>query len=410
MAAEEINSKKRKIVHLLPIPIAPLIGPCLRCLWQARALKKQGWDITVVCLKIQDENELVKLQEPLFKDISLLPVLPNLGPPVLRELGTLLFAWRKISACIDMVRPDIVHVHNPPDTLAFVTALICSSKKIPLVYDIADSSKEVIYASDFSPALKMIYSKVALFFESQTMKRCSGIVTVSESLKKLIVDTRHLSGSDAGHFIVMRNIDEALASFTERKPAEEQDYLFYSGTLYSKFLGLEFLIESIEALLKKGDVRLCIAGDGPNKKKLEQLISDKKLDGSVSLLGHIPKDEIVNLIERAKMTVIPYERNSLTEISLPTKLFDYIALGKPVVYPDLPGFREVMGVNNEGKYEPGDKEDLLRVIQNILSDGEKRKLLGKKNKQLLENITFKKEFSRLLDLYNTILTLNAAGQ
>ena len=172
--------------------------------------------------------------------------------------------------------------------------------------------------------------------------------------------------------------------------------------LYSRFIGLEFLIDSIKDMLADNKTRLLIAGDGPYKSILLKYIADNELSDSVKLLGHIKRDDNIALIERAQITVIPYERNSLTEIALPNKLFEYMALGKPVIYPDLPGFKEVLGVDNAGKYKPDDKDDLHRVIKNMLSNAELRKSAGEKNRSILNEITFEKEMSKLLDLYESI--------
>src|SRR3989339_867165 len=201
--------KNKRILHVIPYPLLPLIGPCFRCLRQLRALKNHGIYAALLAPEIKDKKSLVKLKESVFHDIDIFPVLPHSSAPLLREVGFLFFLWRKINTALDKIRPDIVHVHNPPDTLAFVVSVICSRKKIPLVYDIHDSSKEVIGSAGFNPLLKKVYIKVALFFEKQTIKRASGIVTVSESLKKLLLNTRKVFQKYNPYFIVMRNIDES---------------------------------------------------------------------------------------------------------------------------------------------------------------------------------------------------------
>lgn len=400
---KEKDTGRAKILHILPIPFLPLIGPCLRCLRQLRALKEQGMDVCLISLKIRDTKQLEKLKDPIFNGINMLPILPNLPLPAFRELGTLFFSWRKLSKALDEIKPDIVQVHNPPDTLAFITSIVCSRKKIPFIYDIHDSSKEVIGASEFNPFLKKLYIHIALFFEKYTIKKSSGIVTVSESLKKLMLVTRSVFREYSPYFVVMRNVDESAMALLERETVSEENYIFYSGTLYSRFIGLEFLIDSLKNVLETKETKLYIAGNGPYRSILEKYITDNNLSDSIKLLGHINKNEIIGLIEKAKMTVIPYERNSLTEIALPNKLFEYMALGKPVVYPDFPGFREVLGLDNEGKYIPDDKDDLKRVVLKFLSEERLRISVGGKNKNLLKNITFEKEFSNLLNLYNKIL-------
>ena len=80
-----------------------------------------------------------------------------------------------------------------------------------------------------------------------------------------------------------------------------------------------------------------IAGDGPYKKK------------AVDFLGHISREELYRLISGAKLCIMPFKKTRHMDTVLPNKLFEYMALAKPVIYPDLPGFREVFGINHEGK-------------------------------------------------------------
>jgi glycosyltransferase involved in cell wall biosynthesis len=402
-STEKDNGNRKKILHVLPIPFLPLIGPCMRCLRQTRALIRAGMDVTILSLNIRERKELGKLKEQAFRDLRILPVLPNLPTAILREIGSLILSWGKISSHINKIKPDIVHIHNPPDTLAFVTSLVCSIKNIPVVYDIHDGSREVINAAEFNPVLKLIAGKVGFFFEQQTIKRSSGIVTVSESLKTLLLETRKVFRKHKPLFVVMRNVDESSKLLMQRKSLEEQNYIFYSGTLYSKFIGIEFLIDCLEDLLKEGQTELYIAGEGPYRKSLEKYINNKKVHESVKLLGHVRKNDVVDLIARAKLTAIPYERNSLTEIALPNKLFEYMALGKPIVYPDLPGFREVLGDDNGGKYNPDDKKDLSMIVEKMLNSKKLRESVGEKNRELLGKTTFESEFSKLLALYRQIL-------
>jgi glycosyltransferase involved in cell wall biosynthesis len=183
---------------------------------------------------------------------------------------------------------------------------------------------------------------------------------------------------------------------------EEDDSIFYSGTLYSRMLGIELLIDSIGDLLSRG-TRLVIAGKGPHRPALERHAARRGLQNSVIFTGHISRNEVIAYVKKAKVTVIPYEQNPLTEIALPNKLFEYMAYGKPIVYPDFPGFREVLGGENDGKYRPGDGHDLNRVVRALLSDAGLRKRTGENNRRKFDRISFQAEFEKLSGLYERIL-------
>jgi glycosyltransferase involved in cell wall biosynthesis len=287
--------------------------------------------------------------------------------------------------------------------MAFITALVCRSRNIPLVYDIHDSSQEVIGSSDFRPFLKRAYMKVAYFFERETIRQSSGVVAVSESMKQHMIETRKIFRQYSPDFIVMRSIDRTIYELINRKTPEEENYIYYSGILYARFIGLEGFITAVGEYLRSGRTKLIIAGDGPCKKVIEDKVKSLGLEDAVCFLGHIPKEKNLEMIQKACLTIIPYETNPLTKIALPNKLFEYMALGKPVVYPDLPGFREVLGKDNEGRYRPDDRKDMAGVVLKLLSDEGVRKSLGRKNRELVKEMTFENEMSNLLDLYKTIL-------
>jgi glycosyltransferase involved in cell wall biosynthesis len=389
------------VLHIIPYQLFPLMGPCYRCLRQLRALREQGMEVALVTPRVPEQDR-EKLKDPLFDGISVYPVLPAFPPAILRELGYLLFSWRRILRCVRDLKPVLVQVHNPPDTLAFVTSLVCAAMRVPLVYDIHDSARELIESNEFNPVMKKIYLAVALFFEAQTLKRSSGIVTVSESLKTAMLKTRPVLKQYQPHFVVMRNIDPSLERIAVL-PVREEDIIFYSGTLYSPMLGIEFLIDAIGDLLSANGTRLIIAGEGPHRPVLDRYATDRHLRDAVIFTGHISRNEVISYVKKATLTVIPYEQNILTEIALPNKLFEYMAYAKPIVYPDFSGFREVLGDGNAGRYGPGDRTDCRRVVQALLNDPQLRKQTGENNKQKLGTISFENEFAKLLDMYRLIL-------
>ena len=398
--AEKSNSFI-KVLHVSPLPLFPLIGPCLRCLRQSQGLRKNGYTVSILARKIPRG---INLEDPIFKGIQILCKLPSPHTMILRELANIVYAWRIILKTINQTRPDIVHVHNSPETIAFVASIVCSFKKIPVVYDAHDGVYELISSLEINPVLKKVYLAAGMFFEKATLRRCAGVLTVSEALKDSMLKR---VGSHIGSkpFMVMRNINPELSDMANSyQEASEGNYILHSGTLYTATIGLEDTIDIIADLNKKTGVRLVIAGDGPYKKKLEEYADAKGTKDAVEFLGHINRKKLYRLISGAKLCIMPFKKTRHMDTVLPNKLFEYMAFAKVFVYPDLPGFREVLGIDNKGKYRFDDKDDLQRVVENMLADEELRKSVGEKNRSILNEITFEKEFSKLLDLYGLILS------
>jgi glycosyltransferase involved in cell wall biosynthesis len=338
--------------------------------------------------------------DPLLEGIRIVKSLPSPRPVVVREFLHLVYSWRIILGEIRNARPDIVHVHNFPVTLAFVTAIVCFVKKVPLVYDIHDGWYESISSMEMNPLMRKIYLAVGLFFEKWSLRLCTGIVTVSRALRESIMQRAgHLVG--AKPFVVMMNVPFPADAEADAGVPEE-DYLLYSGTLFTGYIGLEDLIDVLPELQGKKGLRLLIAGDGPYRAELEKYVARRGAGELVVFLGHVPRQELYRHIRRAKLCVMPFRKNRQLDVAVPNKLFEYMACGKAFVYPDLPGFREVMGTENRGRYIPGSREDLKKTITKLLNDDTMRSITGAANRAILNDITFAHEFSKLWELYGTV--------
>ena len=392
---------RKQVLHITPLPLFPLIGPCLRCLRQSQGLRKSGYEVEILSRRLSGYSE--NFTDQIFQGIKVLCRLPS--PPIvlLRELVNIVYSWWVILKTINQIKPDIVHVHNSPESIAFATSIVCSFKRIPFIYDAHDGVYELISSLEINPVQKKLYLAIGLFFERATLRRCAGVLTVSEALKESMLKRvgNHIGSKP---FVVMRNINPELSDIADSyQEAREGNYILHSGTLYTATIGLEDVIDIITDLNKKTGVKLVIAGDGPYKRKLEEYANAKGVKEAVDFLGHIGREKLYKLISGAKLCIMPFKKTRHMDTVLPNKLFEYMALAKPVIYPDLPGFREVLGINHEGKYKPDNKDDMKRIVENMLLNEKFRKSAGKKNRELLKEITFEKEMQKLLGLYHLIL-------
>ena len=74
-------------------------------------------------------------------------------------------------------------------------------------------------------------------------------------------------------------------------------------------------------------------------------------------------EQIVEAINGCDLGIIPNHRNIFTEINTPTRIFEYLALGKPVIAPRAQGIRDYFGDGDLIFFELGDSQDLARQIE-----------------------------------------------
>jgi glycosyltransferase involved in cell wall biosynthesis len=87
------------------------------------------------------------------------------------------------------------------------------------------------------------------------------------------------------------------------------------------------------------------------------------LEQRIDYLGICDQREVVAAIERCDLGVIPNHRNLFTEINTPTRIFEYLALGKPVIAPKTRGIQDYFADNDLIFFEVGNLDDLARKIE-----------------------------------------------
>jgi glycosyltransferase involved in cell wall biosynthesis len=158
----------------------------------------------------------------------------------------------------------------------------------------------------------------------------------------------------------------------------EPNTIGYAGSLIG-YEGLDTLLEAAANLVNQGKViQVRIAGDGEARSGLEALAQRLGLGEQVQFLGRLLPDEAKKMIARCTLVCIPRKPYRVCEIVPPIKLVEALAMGKPVIVPDLPVFRDEMGSEPPGWFfRSGDAQDLARVINEALARPDDLRQLGR---------------------------------
>src|ERR1035438_2892880 len=87
------------------------------------------------------------------------------------------------------------------------------------------------------------------------------------------------------------------------------------------------------------------------------------LASAVRYLGTKSQEEIVAAIQTCDVGVIPNRNNAFTEINTPTRIFEYLSLGKPVVSPRAKGITDYFGPDDMIYFELGDAAHLAKQLE-----------------------------------------------
>ncbi len=117
-----------------------------------------------------------------------------------------------------------------------------------------------------------------------------------------------------------------------RRTIEEIKTTYEKTLAYTGTLGLANALDSLVLSASyMDDIAIVMVGKGPEKERLQQLISANKLN-NVFMLESIPKREIPALLEMFDFLYIGLQRQALFRFGIsPNKLIDYMMAGKPVI-------------------------------------------------------------------------------
>jgi glycosyltransferase involved in cell wall biosynthesis len=187
------------------------------------------------------------------------------------------------------------------------------------------------------------------------------------------------------------------------KPSASTGALLYFGRL-SREKGIDDLLHAMQRL---PDLRLVIAGDGPERNWLEQMTAELGLS-NIEFSGHIKGAELENAIADSSFTVLP----SHAYETLGKTILESYAQARTVVASDLGSRRELVGEGETGVlYRTGDVEQLVSAIK-FLSDrpalAEKMGRAGRE--QVCSAHAPEAHYDALLKLYEGILSRNRRRQ
>jgi glycosyltransferase involved in cell wall biosynthesis len=127
------------------------------------------------------------------------------------------------------------------------------------------------------------------------------------------------------------------------------------------------------------------------------------LDGCVGYFGPKRLEDLVTEIDKCDVGVIPNHRNAFTEINTPTRIFEYLALGKPVIAPSTPGIQDYFDEGSLLFFEAGNADHLAKQIEFAASHPEEILEIARRGQQVYREHTWEQESETLLSRASGIL-------
>ena len=314
-----------------------------------------------------------------------------LDSPVGR-IARLFFFRRKVVRAALKTNPNIVHLHDPE---LFPYTSYFQKRGIKVVLDWHEDFPGQIKIKHWIPGiLRGVISKMALRWS----KKITNIADASITVTPGVVNKMHFAKPTLiRNFPTLRELPASIPDYSERHN------LLYIGAVTPNRGSVE-MAKAISQLQNPQNITLDIAGDiseGETKFNIKQ----NAKPATINCLGHQNRHEVASLLSRSCIGFCFIKDIDNYALSYPTKCFEYMMWGIPVVMSRLNSLTELFGDEVPGIFvDPNDVDDITHAIQWLLDnqvEAERMGLLGQKLIQ--EKLFFEQDLVLLLELYKDIL-------
>jgi glycosyltransferase involved in cell wall biosynthesis len=177
--------------------------------------------------------------------------------------------------------------------------------------------------------------------------------------------------------------------------------LIYAGGLIPTY-ELDVAIRAVAQLATERpdlDIRLDLYGRGDAERSLAALADDLGVAARVTFHGRIPIDDVPAAVAAADIGLAPTRRDPFTDLTLSGKVFEYAAMGKPVVASRLPLVTDTFGDDGTvATYEPGNASEMAAAIVGIADDPLAREVGISRASKVVHELAWEREAERYLEL------------
>ncbi len=244
-------------------------------------------------------------------------------------------------------------------------------KRRPWIFELRDIWPESIRAVGAMRESKLLdlLEKVELFL----YRKATRIVSVTESFREKLI-ARGVDGSKIE--VVTNGVD--LSRFTPRPKDEAlEEELGLQGKFVAGYIGTHGMAHALETLLEAaqklaalpGDrFRILLLGDGARKESLKQQAAEIGLT-NLLFIDSVPKGEVSRYWSLLDLSIIHLRKSDLFKTVIPSKLFECMGMGIPVLHGVEGESAEIVAREGCGLlFEPENSDALLKAMLKLADD------------------------------------------
>lgn len=310
---------------------------------QAIALHDYGVNVAYVVIDLRSFRKKRKLgfSHKIENGIDIFTMAIPIGP-IYKGLFIKIGSWavsyiyRKVKEKWGM--PDILHAHFLD--YGYMSVKLSKKENIPLV--LTDHSSDYNSYCAISNYAKKLYE--------QTAK----VIAVSNDMKERIY---RWTGTEAK---VVHNLVKVSTGINVREKQYYQRFISAGNLVPEKnYLKLVNAFSKVE----NKNISLVIYGDGPEEKKIKDLISDLDMEQRIELRHKVPREQLLRMYEEMDAFILVSKQETFG-----VAYIEALACGLPVIATNCGGPRDFVNSQNGIIVDPNQEEQIIQAISNIASN------------------------------------------
>lgn len=304
----------------------------------------------------------------------------------------------RIAKIAQSIGADLYHVHEPDILIPLLFHVLPK----PVIWDAHEPYWLYLIDRPWIPApLSKIIAGFWNMTEKLALRKCSAVITVTEQIAK---HYREMHDST----IVLHNYPLLSRVLDERSNVIRDNTCVYTGSI-THIHGLHQAIRALGILKSRGIlVNLKIAGYPGNDRILGELFSlaeDNQISNQIDYLGVLSREETVNLQRQSSIGINLSLPHPGTELGLPTKMFEFLAAGIPIIYSAVPHWEALFDGCSVGiAVDSSDPEQIADALEKLVTDNNIARRFGSNGLRLLQKkLNWDVEFPKLQNLYQEVI-------
>jgi glycosyltransferase involved in cell wall biosynthesis len=295
----------------------------------------------------------------------------------LRVISFLSFMATSVVVGARVSRPDLVMGTTPPMFQAISAWILSVLRRRPFLLEVRDLWPE--FAIDIGLLTNPVLILSARWLEGFLYRRANYLLVNSPAYRDYLI--RKGIAPDKITFIPNGADPEMF------EPGQQSEHFRQQYGLQNKFVvtyagaigmanDIDVLVGAATIISSRGDIQILIAGDGKERKRLEDLVRQLGL-ANVTFTGAIPKSQMKMVLAASDACIAILRNIRMFTTTYPNKVFDYMAAGRPTILAIDGVIREVVEAARGGIFvQPGDANLLAKAITDLADDPERARAMG----------------------------------